>query len=77
MYPPDFMYIFSATRNHLCINCLELCITFFPKAIFEALEETIYQLRCQLKEKELELNKARTLLAAEIMKKDKLSEILR
>jgi hypothetical protein len=71
------MYISPATRNHSCINYPELCIFSFLKAIFEALEETIYHLRCQLKEKELELNKTRTLLAAEIMKKDKLSQIIR
>jgi hypothetical protein len=53
------------------------CVSSFVKAIFESLEETIYHLRCQLKEKEMELNKARMSLAAEVMKKDKLSQILR
>jgi hypothetical protein len=71
------MYISPATRNFSCISCPELCIFCSLQAIFEALEETVYHLRCQLKEKELELNKARTLLAEEIMKKDKLSESLR
>jgi len=71
------MYISPSTRNRSCINCPELCIFCSPQAIFEALEGTVYNLRCQLKEKELELNKARTLLAAEIIKKDKLFEILR
>jgi hypothetical protein len=53
-----------------------LCSSFL-KAIFEALEETIYHLRCQLKEKDMELNRVRASLVAEIKKKDRLSQILR
>ncbi|KDR18303.1 sorting nexin-16 [Zootermopsis nevadensis] len=47
------------------------------RAIFEALEETIYHLRSQLKEKDMELNRLRASLTAEIKKKDRLSQILR
>lgn len=68
-----------AVQDFFCLNEPPACAESLEEshAIFEALEETVYHLRCQLKEKELELNKARTLLAEEIMKKDKLSEILR
>jgi len=68
-----------SVQDFFCLNEPPSCAESLEEshAIFEALEETIYHLRCQLKEKELELKKARTLLAAEVMKKDKLSEILR
>ncbi|XP_033606079.1 sorting nexin-16 isoform X2 [Cryptotermes secundus] len=66
-------------QDFFCLNEPPTCAESMEesRAIFEALEETIYHLRCQLKEKEMELNKARISLAAEIMKKDKLSQILR
>lgn len=67
------MFTNPATSNHTCI---QLCSSFL-KAIFEALEETIYHLRCQLKEKDMELNRVRASLVAEIKKKDRLSQILR
>lgn len=68
-----------SVQDFFCLNEPPACAESLEEsqAIFEALEETIYHLRCQLKEKELELNKTRTLLAAEIMKKDKLSQIIR
>jgi hypothetical protein len=68
-----------SVQDFFCLNEPPACGENLEEshAIFEALEGTVYNLRCQLKEKELELNKARTLLAAEIIKKDKLFEILR
>ncbi|GFG40512.1 hypothetical protein Cfor_07576 [Coptotermes formosanus] len=68
-----------SVQDFFCLNEPPACAESLEEshAIFEALEETIYHLRCQLKAKELELNKAQTLLAAETLKKDKLSQILR
>lgn len=69
----------ASVQDFFCLNEPATCAESMEesRAIFEALEETIYHLRCQLKEKDMELNKARISLAAEIMKKDKLSQILR
>ncbi|XP_069700877.1 sorting nexin-16 [Periplaneta americana] len=47
------------------------------RAVFEALEETIYHLRCQLKERDLELGKVRTCLTAEVKRREKLSQLVR
>ena len=50
---------------------------FFIQAIFEALEETIYHLRNQLKEKENEIDKLKMIYTIERNKNEELNKLLR
>ncbi|KAJ9577766.1 hypothetical protein L9F63_005686, partial [Diploptera punctata] len=74
---------------HLCASASVqdfFCLTEPPsytesleesRAIFETLEETIYHLRCQLKEKDLEINKLKACLTTEMKKKEKFSQLIK